>query len=75
MTKEKDAKYVHEHGNVIYSILNGSTEILKTNSPVVTLKNEDLRQILMFVIQNKDKNEIDLFNAAMTMVDRLRLIN
>lgn len=38
MTKEKDAKYVHEHGNVISSILNGNTEILKTNSPVVTLK-------------------------------------
>lgn len=75
MTKEKDAKYVNEHGNVISKIMNGNTEILKTNSPVVTLKNDDLRKVLMYVIQHKNKEEIDLFNEAMTMIDQFKLIN
>ena len=44
------------------------------NSPIVSLRHEDLRKILMFAIQNKD-NEMETFNIAMNMVDEMKIKN
>ena len=42
------------------------------NSPIVSLRHDDLRKILMFTIQNKD-SEMETFNEAMSMVDKLKI--
>ena len=44
------------------------------NSPIVSLRHEDLRKILVFAIQSKSDN-METFNTTMTMVDELKIKN
>ena len=44
------------------------------NSPIVSLRHEDLRKILMFAIQS-DGDKMETFNEAMCMVDELKVKN
>ena len=74
LSEERKRKYFDDFGEVIRNVENGNTEVMINNSPIVSLRHEDLRKILMFTIQNKD-NEMETFNIAMNMVDEMKIKN
>lgn len=74
LSEERKRKYFDDFGEVIRNVENGNTEVMINNSPIVSLRHEDLRKILMFAIQNKD-NEMETFNIAMNMVDEMKIKN
>ena len=74
LSRERKRKYFEDFGDVIRNVENGNTDVMINNSPIVSLRHEDLRKILMYVIQSKD-SDMETFNAAMTMVDELKVKN
>ena len=74
LSEERKRKYFDDFGEVIRNVENGNTEVMINNSPIVSLRHEDLRKILIFAIQNKD-NEMETFNTAMNMVDEMKIKN
>jgi hypothetical protein len=74
LSEERKRKYFDDFGNVIREVENGNTDVTINNSPIVSLRHEDLRRILMFVMQNNGE-DINVFNDAMSMVDELKIKN
>ena len=74
ISKEKKREYYQDIGNVIQRVADGEEDILINNSPIVSLRHEDIRKIIMFCIQ-ENGNEIELFNHAMNMIDELKIKN
>ena len=74
ISKEKKKEFYYDIGDVIKRVSDGEEEIFANNSPIVSLSHENLRNILMYCIQNKD-NQIEVFNQAMNMVDDLKIKN
>lgn len=74
LSEERKRKYFEDLGDIIRNVENGNTDVMINNSPIVSLRHEDLREILMFAIQS---NEIEMktFNQAMSMVDELKIKN
>jgi hypothetical protein len=59
---------------VVRDVENGNTDVTINNSPIVSLRHEDLRKVLMFAIQSNNE-EMEIFNEAMNMVDKLKIKN
>lgn len=74
LSEERKRKYFDDFGDVIRNVENGNTDIMINNSPIVSLRHEDLRKILIFAIQNKS-DDMQTFDVAMTMVDKLKIKN
>lgn len=74
LSEERKKKYFNDFGDVIRRVENGDTEVIINNSPIVSLRHEDLRKVIMFAIQS-DKSDIETFNSAMSMVDELKIKN
>lgn len=74
LSEERKRKYFNDFGNVIRNVENGNTDVMINNSPIVSLRHEDLRKILMFAIQS-DGDKMETFNEAMCMVDELKVKN
>ena len=75
LTEERKKIYFNDFGTMLKNVENGNTDIMINNSPVVSLRQDDLRKIITFTIQNTSKGDIELFNEVMDMVDKLRIKN
>ena len=56
----------------IGSVAEGKEELID-NTPVISLKTDILRNILMFVIKHKETDDLVLLNDAMQMVENNRI--
>jgi integrase len=74
LSEERKRKYFNDFGNVIRDVENGNTDVTINNSPIVSLRHEDLRKVLMFAIQSNGE-KMETFNDAMSMVDELKIKN
>lgn len=72
LSEKRKQKYFDDFGHVIQSVEKGNAEVLINNSPIVSLRYEDLRNILMMCIR-EELSEMEVFNKAMKMVDDLKL--
>lgn len=75
MNKQRDGNYIKNHGEFIHNVSNGNFDsAIVNNSPVTSIKNEDLREILMNMIKNEGKlTDIELFNSVMNEIESKRL--
>ena len=48
-------------------------DIRVNNSPIVSLKHDDLREVLMFVLRERGGDDIEVFNRAMNMIEEKKL--
>lgn len=74
LSEKRKKKYLDDFGDVIKNVENGNTDVVINNSPIVSLRHEDLRKILMHVIKNNG-DEMETFNEAMGMVDNMKIRN
>lgn len=74
LSEERKRKYFDDFGDVIRNVENGNTDIMINNSPIVSLRHEDLRKILMFAIQSGEI-EMKTFDQTMRMIDELKIKN
>lgn len=72
LSEERKRKYFDDFGNVIRNVETGNTDVVVNNSPIVSLRHEDLRRIMMFAIQSGEP-EMETFNKTMSMVDELKI--
>ena len=72
LSGERVEECMNEYGRMMNGVERGNIEILSNNSPIISLKNEDLREVLMFAIQNKS-NGMEIFNKAMGMIDERKI--
>lgn len=72
ITEERKRRYFNDFGDAIKNAENGNTDVIINNSPIVSLRHEDLRKILMFAIQNVEP-EMETFDKTMGMVDELKV--
>jgi integrase len=75
LSEERKRKYFNDFGDVIRDVEQGNTDITINNSPIVSLKYEDLREIFILIIQNKENSDIGVLNDAMRMVETLKIKN
>lgn len=72
LTSEKKRKYFKDMSEFIGSVAEGKEELID-NTPVISLKTDILRNILMFVIKHKETDDLVLLNDAMQMVENNRI--
>lgn len=72
LTTERKRQYFVDISEFIRGVSEGKEQAID-NTPVVSLKTDMLRNILMFVIRNKDKDELELLNESMKMVEKSRI--
>jgi integrase len=73
LTKEKNRKYINEHGNLIRNALEGNTDKILKNSPVISLKTEDFGNIIMKIITSKDISDAERLQMAINMANEARV--
>lgn len=73
LSEQRKRVYFEDMGEVVKNIENGDTELRTNNSPIVSLKHEDLRQIIMYLIKAEEESEVEKFNEAMNMIDTLKI--
>jgi diphthamide biosynthesis methyltransferase len=74
LTSEKNRRYINEHGELIKNVLEGSTDKIIKNSPVISLKTQDFGDIIMKVINSKDIPDVEKYQMAVNMANELRVI-
>lgn len=77
LSEKRKRKYFDDFGEMISQVESGNANITIDNSPVISLKNEDLRSLLRLIITDvrENKNDIDVFNSAMDFCDQYRIAN
>lgn len=74
ITKEKKQSYFTDMGDFVGKILRGEKEIIK-NTPVISIKTSDLRDILTLAVTDKSKAApLDMMNKLMGMVEECRVV-
>ena len=73
LSEERKRRYFDDMGEVVESIESGNTDIRVNNSPIVSLKHDDLREVLMFVLRERDGDDVEVFNRAMDMIEEKKL--
>ena len=73
LSEERKRRYFDDMGEVVESIESGNTDIRVNNSPIVSLKHDDLREVLMFVLRERGGDDIEVFNRAMNMIEEKKL--
>lgn len=74
LSEQRKKRYFDDFGNMISEVENGN-EVNINNSPIVSIKNTDMREIISLIIKNKSMNDIDLFNYAMNEIDKRKVKN
>lgn len=74
LTAEKNRRYVNNYGNLIKNVLDGNTTEIIKNSPVISLKTEDLGNIIMAVINAIDESDVEKYQMAINMANELRVL-
>lgn len=76
LTQERKRQYFVDIADFIKGVSEGKEELID-NTPVVSLKTSTLRDILSFVIKNRNTNisDIELLNEAMGMVETSRILS
>lgn len=72
MSEIRKMKYLNDFGDLLKNVANGSVDVVVNNSPIVSLRHEDLRKIIMTAIQS-NKTNLETFDDAMSMVDALKV--
>lgn len=73
LTAEKKIQYFNDMGDFLSNIENGKMDDIQRNSPVVSLKSDDLREVLKEAIAETEEDSLTKFNRIMNMVDQLRI--
>lgn len=76
LTKEKNKKYVDNYGNLIKNVLDGNTEEIIKNSPVISMLTESFGNIIMEVIKkarNTDMSDMEIYHEAINEGNRCRV--
>lgn len=73
LSEERKRRYFDDMGEVVESIESGNMDIRVNNSPIVSLKHDDLREVLMFVLRERGGDDIEVFNRAMNMIEEKKL--
>jgi integrase len=76
LTTEKNRKYINEHGELIKNALNGNTDQIIKNSPVVSLKTEDYGNIIRKIIETCKENkmsDMEIFQMGINMGNEMRI--
>ena len=75
LTQEKQDNYSRDWANVMTDILDGKNPTIE-NSPVVTLKSEDLRDILVLAIKKsrEDSDDMNVLNSLISIVEQKRVM-
>lgn len=74
LSEERKRKYFEDFGDVVRNVEKGNTQVMINNSPIISLRHEDLRRVLMFAIRS-EIDPMETFNEAMEMVDELKMKN
>lgn len=74
ITAEKKKKYFHDFGELMEKVANGEEYIID-NTPVISIKTSDLRDILTLAITDKSVvAPLDMMNKLMGMVEECRVV-
>lgn len=73
LSEKRKQQYFDDFGDMIRRVENGDTDVIIDNSPVISLKQDDIRSIFKYLIENKEDTDIQKFSNAMKMVDDLKL--
>lgn len=73
LTEERKQKYFEDMGGLIEDVLNGTGYNTK-NMPVISLKTDDLRNILTIAISDNNTPKIELFNQLMNLAEERRIV-
>ena len=74
LTKEKNRKFVDALGNLYKSVLDGNEIDVAKNMPVISLKREDIGNIIMEIIlkaKSGEMSDMEIYNMAMNMCDKM----
>lgn len=70
---EKIDRYVEDYSNYLKNCSNGK-EVIIDNSPVISIKSNDLRDILQKAIAHKNgENDMEILNQLLSMVEEMRV--
>lgn len=79
LSKERDGNYMESHGEFIHKVSNGDFEnAIVSNSPVTSIKNDDLRNIMKNMIKTMTESKgnidgIELFYEVMNEIESKRV--
>lgn len=74
ITAEKKKKYFHDFGEMMKRVANGEEYVID-NTPVISIKTSDLRDILTLAITDKSvAAPLDMMNKLMGMVEECRVV-
>lgn len=74
LTTEKNRKYINDHNDLIRNVLEGKSDSIVKNSPVLSLKTEDFGDVIMAVINAIDKSDVEKYQMAINMANNLRVV-
>lgn len=72
LSEEKKRQYFNDMGDVIRKIEQGNTDININNSPIVSLRHEDLRNILIKAIGSQ-QNGLLILNNCLKLIDEYKI--
>lgn len=73
LSSEKKMQYFNDIGEMALNISEGNYD-LKRNSPVVTLKEQDLRMVLMAAMEQTDEDKANKLNRLLDMVGEMKVV-
>ena len=72
LSEERERTYYTDIGDFLNDVSNGNYN-LKKNSPVITIKEQDLRNILLNAIKLKTDDEASSLNQILDKIDEVKL--
>lgn len=77
LTFERTRKYMEDHGEFVKNVLEGKGDEIIKNSPVVSLKSDDLHDVLKEIIEKsyrREISEIDIYNYALKQINNVAVL-
>ena len=77
LTEEKNRQLINDHGEFIHNVLAGKGDEIVRNIPVISLKTNDLNDIIMEIIKQTNQNimpDVEIYNWATNRINELRVI-
>lgn len=69
LTEEKNRQLIDDHGEFIHNVLAGKGDEIVKNMPVISLKSDDLGEIIRYLTDDVDK-----YQTAINMANKLRIV-
>lgn len=73
LTEKKKRMYLETHGEFIKSVLDGQSDTVVKNIPVISLKSDDFGKIIMAIINDTTKSDVEKYQIAINMANELRI--